>query len=175
MDDDLADRLIAVLAAQGETLAVAESCTGGLLGGAITARPGASDVFLGGVTAYHNGIKRRLLGVSRESLDEQGAVSGVVAREMARGVRDILDATWGVSVTGVAGPGGGTEDTPVGTVYIGVAHAGEWGSGTTSSGVEHYAFDGNRAAVRGATVDQALADVLDAVDVMAGDSTQAKP
>lgn len=167
-DQDRLERLVTALTAERSTVAVAESCTGGLLGARLTAVPGASDFFLGGVTAYHNDVKRRVLGVSRESLDEYGAVSGPVAREMAQGARDVLDATWGVSITGVAGPTGGSEETPVGTVFIGVAHAGEWGSGTTTTGVEHYTFEGDRDSIREQSVEQTIADLLDAADVMAG-------
>ncbi|MEY7850751.1 CinA family protein [Natrarchaeobius sp. A-rgal3] len=146
------------------TLAVAESCTGGLVGAAITAVPGASDYFDSGVTAYAYGAKRRFLGVSRESLDEHGAVSASVAREMARGVRDVADVTWGVSTTGIAGPTGGTEENPVGIVYIGVAYAGPWGSESSFATATRYEFDGDRAEVRARTVDQALEDLLAAVD-----------
>ncbi|ELY66997.1 CinA family protein [Natrinema versiforme] len=143
-----------------ETLAIAESCTGGLIGAAITAVPGASDYFDSGLTTYAYDAKRRYLGVSREALDEHGAVSEPVAREMARGVRDVADVTWGVSTTGVAGPTGGTEANPVGTVYIGVSHAGPWGSEDSYATVSRYVFDGDRADVRAATVEQALADLL---------------
>ncbi|WP_265108050.1 CinA family protein [Halosolutus halophilus] len=147
-----------------ETLAVAESCTGGLIGAAITAVPGASDYFDSGLTTYAYDAKRRHLGVSREALDEHGAVSEPVAREMARGVRDVTDVTWGVATTGIAGPTGGTDQNPVGTVYIGVAYAGPWGSETSACTVSRYEFDGDRAAVRAKTVDQALADLLSAID-----------
>ena len=146
------------------TLAVAESCTGGLIGAAITAVPGASDYFDSGVTAYAYDAKRRELGVSREALDERGAVSEPVAREMARGIRDVADVTWGVSATGVAGPSGGTEETPVGTVYVGVAYAGPWGSESSSATVSRYEFDGDRATVRAKTVERALEELLAAIE-----------
>ncbi|MDQ2049678.1 CinA family protein [Natronolimnohabitans sp. A-GB9] len=168
MNDDI-DRELPMAVAdtlrdRDETLAVAESCTGGLIGAAITAVPGASDYFDSGLTTYAYGAKRRQLGVSREALDEHGAVSEPVAREMARGVRDVSDVTWGVATTGVAGPTGGTEANPVGTVYIGVAYAGPWGSKSSFSSVSRYVFDGDRAAVRAQTVDQALEDLLEAID-----------
>ncbi|MXV60685.1 nicotinamide-nucleotide amidohydrolase family protein [Natronorubrum sp. JWXQ-INN-674] len=146
-----------------ETVAVAESCTGGLIGAAITSIPGASDHFDSGLTTYAYNAKRRHLGVSREALDEHGAVSEPVAREMARGVRDVADVTWGVSTTGVAGPTGGTEANPVGTVYIGVAYAGPWGSESSFASVSRYVFDGDRAAVRAKTVERALEDLLAAI------------
>ncbi|WP_222918458.1 CinA family protein [Natrinema sp. SYSU A 869] len=143
-----------------ETLAVAESCTGGLIGAAITAVPGASDYFDSGLTTYAYDAKRRHLGVSREALDEHGAVSEPVAREMARGVRDVSDVTWGVSATGIAGPTGGTDVNPVGTVYIGVSYGAPWGSEGSYATVSRYVFDGDRAAVRAKTVEWALEDLL---------------
>ncbi|WP_121822179.1 CinA family protein [Halostella salina] len=164
MSDDIATRLGDRLRDAGGTVATAESCTGGLVGGRITAVPGASDYYLGTVVAYDNDLKRRLLGVTRESLDQRGAVSAAVARELARGVRDRTDATWGVSTTGVAGPSGGTEETPVGTVYIGVAYAGEWGTESSYATATRHEFDGDRAAVREATVDRALGDLLAELD-----------
>ncbi|MFU8866330.1 CinA family protein [Natronococcus sp.] len=147
----------------GDSLAVAESCTGGLIGAAITAVPGASDYFDSGLTTYAYDAKRRHLGVSREALDEHGAVSEPVAREMAQGIRDVADTTWGVATTGVAGPTGGTEDDPVGTVYIGVSYAGPWGTQSSFATVSRYEFDGDRAEVRAKTVDRALEDLLAAV------------
>lgn len=147
----------------GDSLAVAESCTGGLIGAAITAVPGASDYFDSGLTTYAYDAKRRHLGVGREVLDEHGAVSEPVAREMAQGIRDVADTTWGVATTGVAGPTGGTEDDPVGTVYIGVSYAGPWGTQSSFATVSRYEFDGDRATVRAKTVDRALEDLLAAV------------
>ena len=154
------DRLGDELRDRGETLSVAESCTGGLLGARITAVPGASDYFDRGLVTYAYGAKEQLLGVDREALDEHGAVSEPVARQMARGVRDTADVTGGVATTGIAGPSGGTEETPVGTVYVGVAYAGPWGSGSSYATVERYEFDGDRDAVRERTVDRALDDLL---------------
>ncbi|ELY57654.1 CinA family protein [Natronococcus jeotgali] len=152
----------------GDSLAVAESCTGGLIGAAITAVPGASDYFDSGLTTYAYDAKRRHLGVSREALDEHGAVSEPVAREMAQGIRDATDATWGVATTGVAGPTGGTEDDPVGTVYIGVSYAGPWGTQSSFATVSRYEFDGDRADVRAKTVDRALEELLAAVEEVRG-------
>ncbi|NKE34874.1 CinA family protein [Natronococcus sp. JC468] len=148
---------------EGDTLAVTESCTGGLIGAAITAVPGATDYFDSGLTTYAYDAKRRHLGVSREALDEHGAVSEPVAREMAQGIRDVADTTWGVATTGVAGPTGGTEDDPVGTVYVGVSYAGPWGTQSSFATVSRYEFDGDRAEVRAKTVDRALEDLLAAV------------
>ncbi len=145
-------------------IAAAESCTGGLIGATLTGVPGSSEYFDCSVVAYAYDAKRRLLGVSREALDAHGAVSEPVARQMAAGARDTADTTWGVSVTGIAGPEGGSAEKPVGTVYVGVAYAAPWGSGESYVRTERYEFGGNRRAVRTQTVKQALADVLDAVD-----------
>jgi nicotinamide-nucleotide amidase len=111
--------------AEGRTIAVAESCTGGLLGARLTAVPGSSDVVLGGVIAYHNAVKERQLAVPAEVLAAHGAVSEPVARQMASGVRALLGASIGIGITGVAGPGGGTEEKPVGTVWMAVDVDGE--------------------------------------------------
>lgn len=99
------------------TLATAESCTGGLIGHRLTNVPGSSEYFLGGIIAYANAIKERALGVSRQTLDTHGAVSAETALEMARGARRVLGVDIAISVTGIAGPGGGTLDKPVGLVY----------------------------------------------------------
>jgi nicotinamide-nucleotide amidase len=111
------------------TLSVAESCTGGLVGNLLTNVPGSSGYFLGGVIAYTNQAKMDLLGVSGQTLETYGAVSGPVAREMAEGVRRELKADLGLAVTGIAGPDGGTEEKPVGTVHIGLAFRNETFSG----------------------------------------------
>jgi len=123
-DADLAAVVLGQCRASGYKLAVAESCTGGMLGERLTSIPGSSDVFLGGVIAYHNDVKMDLLGVRAEALERDGAVSEQVALQMASGVRQRLGADIGVSVTGIAGPGGGTAEKPVGLVWIAV-HGGE--------------------------------------------------
>lgn len=108
------------LRARGMTLSVAESCTGGLLSKRITDVPGCSDYYLGGVCSYANEVKMKVLGVKKETLDTVGAVSPEVAEQMAEGVAKALGADVGVGITGIAGPGGGTEEKPVGLVYISV-------------------------------------------------------
>lgn len=119
--DTLASVVGELLRAAGETLSVAESCTGGGLGQMLTEISGSSDYFWGGVISYDNSVKERLLGVNSEDLAKHGAVSFIVAEQMAAGVRSRLSTSWGVSITGIAGPGGGTETKPVGLVYIGLA------------------------------------------------------
>jgi nicotinamide-nucleotide amidase len=162
-DERIEARVGDTLRERDETLAVAESCTGGLLASYITDVAGSSDYFDRGVVTYSNDAKQELLGVSREALDRHGAVSEPVAREMARGIRDTARTTWGAATTGIAGPGGGTEAKPVGTVYIGVAYAGPWGTDTSDTWAERHEFDGTRAECKAAFAGQALSDLLDAV------------
>lgn len=110
-----------ILVERGETLASAESCTGGVIASKFTAMSGASEYFWGGVVSYDNSVKENVLGVSRHNLETYGAVSEQVAREMAEGVRRLCGTTYGVATTGVAGPTGGSPDKPVGTVWVAVA------------------------------------------------------
>ena len=120
-DDSLESVTGALLKTRGETLATAESCTGGNIAHRFTAMPGASEYFKGGVVAYSNEVKIALLGVGPESLNRYGAVSQSVAEQMAEGVRRATGATYGISTTGIAGPTGGTPEKPVGTVWMAVA------------------------------------------------------
>lgn len=123
-DSETTDRAIAVLEAcraRGATVATVESCTGGLIAAALTAIPGSSDVVLGGLVTYSNAAKMALAGVPEALLASHGAVSEPVARAMAEGGRGALAATLAVSVTGVAGPGGGSEAKPVGLVHFACA------------------------------------------------------
>ena len=120
-DDTLASVVGELLRKSGETLSVAESCTGGTLGGMLTDTSGSSDYFWGGVISYDNSVKIGMLGVNQEDLEKYGAVSATVAEQMALGVKKQLSTTWGLSITGIAGPSGGTETKPVGLVYIGLA------------------------------------------------------
>jgi nicotinamide-nucleotide amidase len=121
----MAEVVLELCAAHGDTIAVAESCTGGLLAARLTEVPGSSSVVLGGVIAYANSVKEQELGVAADDIVEHGAVSEPVAVQMARGVRGMTGATIGVGITGVAGPGGGTAEKPVGTVWIAVDVRGE--------------------------------------------------
>ena len=119
--EELASLVLARLQARGERLALAESCTGGLVAQMVTSVAGASNAFDLGVVAYADAAKRGVLGVPEALLAAHGAVSEQVARAMAEGARRASDATWGIGVTGIAGPGGGTEEKPVGTVHMAIA------------------------------------------------------
>jgi len=121
-DEDTLESVIGgLLRASGTTLTTAESCTGGLVAQRITAVPGSSDYFLGAAVTYSNELKTRMVGVPAEMIAANGAVSEPVARAMAEGVRRELGSDWGIGITGVAGPGGGSEEKPVGTVHVAVA------------------------------------------------------
>ena len=147
-DADLAAVVLERCRASGFKLAVAESCTGGLLGERLTNIPGSSDVFLGGVIAYDNDVKLSLLGVRAEEIERYGAVSEAVALQMASGVREKLGADVGVSVTGIAGPGGGTTEKPIGLVWIAV-HA-------SDVKARRFHVGGDRAEVRQRAAQAAL-------------------
>lgn len=140
-DDTLEAVVGRLLRDNKKTVAVAESCTGGLIAKRLTDIPGSSDYFQGGVVAYSNDVKEQLLGVSTETLQNYGAVSKETAQEMAEGVARRLGANIGVAVTGIAGPGGGSDDKPVGLVFIGV-----WEKGETR--VRQSLFGGERELVR---------------------------
>lgn len=140
-------------ALHGKSLATAESCTGGLVGGALTAVSGASIVYKGGIVSYQNEIKQQLLGVNAGVLRTFGAVSAQVAMDMAAGARKALDADYAVSVTGLAGPGGDEFGNPVGTVFIGFADE-------DGAVAEKFHFTGDRDAVRMQAIDAALEAIL---------------
>lgn len=146
---DRAAKLVAALAARGMTCATAESCTGGGIGQAITSVAGASKVFWGGIISYDNSVKRDVLGVSPQVLAGVGPISAECAAQMAEGARKVLKTDLAVSVTGLAGPEGDGVH-PAGCVWFGLA---------TSRGVttENVVFSGDRAAVRAAAVEHALA------------------
>ncbi len=138
-------------------MAVAESCTGGLLGAAITAVPGASAVFRGGILAYHNDVKRDILGVTKAQLATHGAVSGATVEAMARGLRTRFAVDVAIAVSGIAGPDGGTEAKPVGTVWIAVLGPVDLLS------VHKYHFDGDRDDIRRDSVQKCLELAKEAV------------
>ena len=141
-------------ALEGKTLVTAESCTGGGIGAALTAIPGSSAVYKGGVICYTNWVKSNILQVSPNLLESCGAVSAPVAEAMAKGVRKVLHADIAVSVTGLAGPGGDEFGNPVGTVYIGCDMEGK-------SVVKQFCFPGDREVVRRAAVGAALQMILE--------------
>ena len=144
-----------VLAAlKGKTLATAESCTGGGIGAAITAVPGSSEVFKGGIISYTNWVKNRILGVDQNILDRFGAVSAPVAESMAQGARAVLETDVAVSVTGLAGPGADEFGNPVGLVFIGYSDKNQ----TIS---KKFLFPGDRETVRQGAVTEALKLVLE--------------
>jgi nicotinamide-nucleotide amidase len=159
-DPPVEERVGDLLRERDASLATAESCTGGLIGSLATDIPGSSDYFDRGAITYSYDAKLDL-GVPRELLDEQGAVSEPVAQAMARAARDAADAEWAVSTTGVAGPTGGSEETPVGTVYIGVAHGAPWSSGDSYTVVEHREFDGTRPEIKEQIARRALEKVIE--------------
>lgn len=145
----IAEQLVRILADRKMTFATAESCTGGGVGHAITSVAGASAVFWGGVISYDNSVKRDVLGVPDEVLEEKGAVSSECAAAMAEGARRLLKTDIAVSITGIAGPGGGSAEKPVGLVWFGVSS--EKGTAT-----ENMIFPGGREDVRAAAVEHAL-------------------
>ena len=147
---DQARDLLAALQARGQTLATAESCTGGLIAAALTAIAGSSSVVMAGFVTYSNDAKARMVGVSEATLAAHGAVSEPVAREMAEGALARAGVDIALSCTGIAGPGGATPGKPVGLVFIGCARRG------AATVVERHVFPGDRAAVRAATVAAAL-------------------
>ncbi|MGW2640321.1 CinA family protein [Streptomyces sp. NPDC001348] len=157
----LAAEVVRLLTVKGETVAVAESLTGGLVAAEITAVPGASKVFRGSVTAYATDLKHGLLGVDATLLAQQGAVDAQVAAQMAAGVRKALGADWGLATTGVAGPDP-QDGQPVGTVFVAVE--GPFGTGSGSAGggkVVALRLNGNRAEIRMESVRSVLALLLE--------------
>lgn len=151
------EKILSVCREREWTLSVAESCTGGLIGGCLTAIPGSSACFIGGVIAYSNGLKTGLIGVSPDIIRLKGAVSEEAALAMARGVVKATGADCGISVTGIAGPDGGTPEKPVGTVWLAVV----WPSGEMSRSCR---FPGERAEVREQTVRAALELTLEVLN-----------
>ena len=157
----LAERLQGVCLGRGLTVAVAESCTGGLVAATITEVPGSSGYFLGGVVAYANAAKESLLGVSESMLAAHGAVSAQVAVAMAAGTRARFGAAISVSVTGVAGPDGGSAAKPVGLTYLGIADE-------RGTDVRRFVFAGDRASIREAAGREALTWLVERAEARAG-------
>ena len=149
-----AERLVRSLAEEQKTIATAESCTGGMIGQSLTSVPGASRVYGFGFITYANEAKERLLGVEHETLLSHGAVSPETAREMAQGARRVSGADIAVAVTGIAGPGGGTPEKPVGLVYVGISS----GHGTRAV---RLGLGGSRDEIRRRTVLCALDLVME--------------
>jgi PncC family amidohydrolase len=147
------ERIGILLKERGLRISLAESCTGGLIAKRITDIPGASDYFEMAIVSYSNKAKERFLGVPADILASKGAVSGEVARLMAEGVRNTAGTDLGLALTGIAGPGGGTPEKPVGTVYVSLA-------GPGVSIVRRFLFMGNRDDIRQETCSEALAAVL---------------
>ena len=149
MNAQLGSEVGVLLESRGWRLAVAESCTGGLVGSLLTDVPGSSNYFLGGIIAYSNEVKAGLLGVPHETLERHGAVSREVALAMANGARRVFSVDAAAAVTGIAGPSGGTLEKPVGTTWIAVT-SDEW------ERVEHFQWEGDRLENKHRSAESAL-------------------
>ena len=154
MSESLEELLGRILTGRALSLATAESCTGGLISHLVTNVPGSSNYFKGGITAYSNEAKIKLLGVLPETISNYGAVSEQTVLEMARGARRAFAADLGLSVSGIAGPGGGTPDKPIGTTWIGF-------SGMNKEAGLLFVFPGDRRAVKELAAKKALQIALD--------------
>ncbi|MFN8425539.1 MAG: CinA family protein [Anaerolineales bacterium] len=157
MDHSLETQMGILLHERGLKIAFAESCTGGLVGNRVTNVPGSSEYFLGSLVAYAYEAKANLLGVSWDTLNTRGAVSRETVLEMARGARTAFQADIAVSISGIAGPGGGTPSKPVGTVWLALA-------ASDGERAREFHFLGNREQVKAASADAALQFVLDYLD-----------
>ncbi|GAA5235292.1 CinA family protein [Verticiella sediminum] len=158
------ERLGELLVARGQTVTTAESCTGGLIAGAITETAGSSNWFDGGFITYGNEVKQRVLGVRADTLASDGAVSERTVREMAESAVLRLPADWSIAVSGIAGPGGGAPGKPVGTVWLAL---GRREGGLAHTQAELRQFPGSRAEVRQATVGFALAWLIREIEEQA--------
>jgi len=147
--EEVVTEVASLLRNRHQTVSVAESCTGGGLGQCFTSIPGASEFFPGGVIAYANAVKTEQLGVTTDLLDRSGAVSAECAEQMAAGIRDRLNTDWGVSITGVAGPGGGSAEKPIGLFFIGIA-------GPDGTRVHRHQVGGDRDQIRDHAIQRAL-------------------
>ncbi|TWW10352.1 hypothetical protein E3A20_06890 [Planctomyces bekefii] len=144
------------LSQRRETVSTAESCTGGLLASWLTQLPGSSAVYLGGVSAYANSVKQQVLHVDQKLLNNYGAVSPEVAQAMAASIRKLTGSTYALSITGIAGPGGGTAEKPVGTVFCGIA---------SPRGVRfvHLGLSGDRDSIRHQSAQRAIAELKEEI------------
>ena len=156
--NDLAEQLIKILREKNYVLTTAESCTGGLLSSTITDIPGASDIFDRGFITYSNQAKQDTLKVSSETLNKHGAVSNQTAAEMAQGALQNSNADIAISITGIAGPKGGTDEKPIGTVYIGHANQQEADS-------VHYRLTGTRAEIRQQSCEAAFKQLINCLSI----------
>lgn len=159
-NDKLRSELIQNFRSKKLTMSFAESCTGGRLSALITELAGVSDVFLGSVVSYSNEAKVNLLGVRREALETEGAVSELVAGQMAQGVREKLKSEWSVAITGIAGPSGGTSAKPVGTVCLAV-------SGPQFVATQRKLFSGSRIEIQNQSAESAMKFLLESVQAKA--------
>ena len=156
MDDETERKAAHLLTKNGKTVAVAESCTGGLIAHRLTNVPGSSTYFMRGLVTYNNEAKIELLGVDKNLIEGKGAVSAEVAEQMARGVRERSETDIGLATTGIAGPGGGTEEKPVGLVYMGLSTKG----GTET---KKFNFSGNRWEIKEQTSEKALQWIIESL------------
>ncbi len=166
-NDKLRSELIQNFRSKKLTMSFAESCTGGRLSALITELAGVSDVFLGSVVSYSNEAKVNLLGVRREALETEGAVSELVAGQMAQGVREKLKSEWSVAITGIAGPSGGTSAKPVGTVCLAV-------SGPQFVATQRKLFSGSRIEIQNQSAEFAMKFLLESVQSKGSNNQTAK-
>lgn len=157
MNVEIAQRVLERLQERHQTVGLAEACTGGLIGHLLTEVPGSSRAFVGSIVAYHNSVKRALLDVPDEVLREHGSVSAETVRLMALGVRQTLHTDWGVAVSGILGPTGGSVEKPVGTMFIAVAGP----DGSVQA--ERYQWQEDRSGNKRRTAEQALQMLLDRI------------
>lgn len=165
-DEDLSEVVVKLLIAKKKTLATAESCTGGMLGSRITSVPGSSEAYMGGFITYTNEMKAREVSVARYDLGKYGAVSEPVARQMAEGAKRVVQTDFGIGITGIAGPRGGTKEKPVGLVYIALA-------GPSGTNVRKEKLTGDREAIRFRSTQIALDMLREELLLQTGDKTDA--
>lgn len=147
-DSPIEKQIHELLHDRNDTISVFETCTGGLISSLLTSVPGASQHFNQALIPYSYDSHRTRAGVSRETLDRHGAVSSATTRELAERARDLTDSQWGLAVSGIAGPSGGSTNKPVGTSFVGVAYAAEWGTNKSFSETDKQQFDGSREEIR---------------------------